>query len=76
MNTLLAIDTLNNCWYELFGLAGIIDHLAEAEMLLTQEQLDYLGTAAERISRDIHHAADVIYKEYRRQIENPDAKDQ
>ena len=72
MNTLTAIDTLNCSWYELSGFAGIIDQLAENEVLLTQEQLDFLGTVAARISSDIHEATDIIYREYQKRRDEYD----
>ncbi len=72
MDTLTAIDTLNSSWYELSGFAGIIDQLAENEVLLTQEQLDYLGTSATRISNDIHGATDIIYQEYQKRRDEYD----
>lgn len=61
MMTITAIDNLNSCFYELDGMANMIADMAEKQVLLTQEELDYLSSSITRISIDIHNNTEIIY---------------
>ena len=60
MNDIDAFDIITSRCSELAGLAGIIDHLAEKQALLNQEELDFIGTSVGRIAKEIHSAAVII----------------
>ena len=63
MDTLTAFDKLASCSYAMTGLAGIIDELAENNVLLTREELDFIGSVTNRIADEIHSAAEILYQD-------------